>query len=466
MNNDEIKQHQELRQLLSPQQVLTEASQLAHYGRDWCKHFEPNPLAICFPESTLDVQKLVLWSRRTKTPLVPSGGRTGLSGGATATAREVVVSLERMNRILSFSAVDRLLTCQAGAITEEVQNHCRDHGFYFPVDFAARGSSQIGGNIATNAGGLKVVRYGMMRDWVTGMTVVTGYGEILTLNKALVKDATGFDLKQLFIVTEGTMGIITEATLTFTSPPPDSVVMIVGLESSEHVLKLFEHFMRRTVVNAFEIFTDVALEHVLTQTHFAPPLSERYPFYVLVEAEAANDSALESLMGAFASAQEAGWILDGTLSQSASQAQQLWQYRERISESLAPRMPHKNDISVPVSRIPEFLDRINVLVATNYPGLEVVWFGHIGDGNLHFNVLPPQQMDLREFKSLTATLDPQLYGVIQALGGSISAEHGIGLTKRPFLNYSRSSEEMDLLRHLKRVMDPDGIMNPGKLLDT
>lgn len=455
----------DLRTLLPSNNVLSAGDDLAVYGRDWVKHYDPRPSAIAFPTSTEEVVKLVRFARERKIALVPSGGRTGLSGGAVALNGEIVVSFEKMNKILDFNPVDRTVTCQAGVVTEDMQKYVRDRGFFYPVDFAARGSSHIGGNVATNAGGIKVIRYGLTRDWVAGLRVVTGSGEILDLNRGLVKNATGLDLRHLFIGSEGSLGFITEATLRFTSPPNPLTVLVLGVPSLDAIMNVFREFRDGLSLMAFEFFSDVALKHVVEHTHLAKPLSQDAPNYLLVEVEKTDAETESRILSTFEHCVEKCWIMDGVIGQSESQARDFWRLREDISEATAPYSPYKNDISVTISRVPDFLADVDAVLNANYPDFEVVWFGHIGDGNMHINILKPPAMQKDEFVKRCADASQLLFEVVKKHGGSISAEHGVGLVKKPYLSYSRSPEEIEMMKGIKRVFDPDGLLNPGKIFD-
>lgn len=449
--------------LLSHDQVSTDSEILKTYGKDWTKHYHANASAVVFPRSTTDVAHIVKWARQQKVSLVPSGGRTGLSAGATATNGEVIVSFEKMNRILDFNKVDKIVTCEPGVITEQLQNFAWEQGYYFPVDFAARGSSQIGGNVATNAGGIKVIRYGLMRQWVAGLEVVTGRGDILKLNGGLVKNATGYDLRHLFVGSEGTLGFITQVDLYVTRQPKDSSVFVFGVPELNAVMNIYEKYTNAFAVMAYEMFTDLALSYVLQQGHVNAPFATRSPYYVLIELENTDDETLEKAMTLFEECTEQGWIDDGTVSQSPQQAKDLWRLREDITEATSARQPYKNDISVRISKVPEFLTKLDAVLKTDYPDFEVVWFGHIGDGNLHVNILKPEKMSSEEFVAKCKSVDNMMFAMIESLGGSISAEHGVGLTKKPYLCHTRSAEEIELMKQIKSVFDPDHIMNPGKV---
>lgn len=444
--------------------LKTDAGDLEHYGRDWTRRWTPNPLAIALPGSIEQVQAVMRWAGEHAVKVVPSGGRTGLSGGAVAADGELVLSLERMNKPVAFDRVDRTLTVQAGMPLEAVHNAAREHGLVYPVDFAARGSCSIGGNIATNAGGIRVIRYGNTREWIAGLKVVAASGELLDLNRALVKNSSGYDLRQLMIGSEGTLGIVVEATLRLTDPPPPTNVMLLALPSFDVLMEVFAAFRERLQLEAFEFFTDIALKHVLA--HGAvKPLDEVHPYYVVTEFAIGDEAKEAAAMAAFEDCMAHGWVSDGVISQSDAQAQQLWRLREGITESLAPHVPYKNDVSVRISQMPAFLAETRTLLGQAYPQFEVVWFGHIGDGNLHINVLKPAGMAQADFVRDCEQVTKLLAQALKAHGGSISAEHGIGLVKKAYLDSTRSPAEIALMRGIRQAMDPTGLLNPGKLFD-
>ncbi len=442
--------------------LLTAPGDLEHYGRDWTRRWTPAPLAIALPTGVDDVQTIVRWANERQVAIVPSGGRTGLSGGAVAANGELVLSLERMNRVLDFNAVDRTLTVQPGIILQHVHEAARSHDLLYPVDFAARGSCSIGGNIATNAGGIRVIRYGNTREWIAGLKVVAGNGELLELNRGLIKNSSGYDFRQLMIGSEGTLGIVVEATLKLTDPPAPSQVMLLALPDMDALMQVFALFRARLALQAFEFFTDQALHHVLA--HGAQRAIEGdHPYYVVAEFDAADELAQEAALAAFEHALEQGWVSDGVIAQSEAQAAALWRLREGITESLAPRRPYKNDVSVRVSAVPAFLHEMQALLAREYPQAEVIWFGHIGDGNLHINVLRPDGLAEDAFIAQCEHVTEWLAATLQRHGGSISAEHGIGLVKRAYLESTRSAADIALMRGVRKVFDPHGVLNPGKL---
>lgn len=443
--------------------LLTDPADLEHYGRDWTRRWTPAPLAIALPVEVTEVQTIVRWANEHGVAVVPSGGRTGLSGGAVAANGELVLSLERMNRVLEFDAVDRTLTVQAGMTLHAVHEAAREHGLIYPVDFAARGSCSIGGNIATNAGGIRVIRYGNTREWIAGLTLVAGNGELLQLNRGLIKNSSGYDLRQLVIGSEGTLGVVVEATLRLTNPPPPSQVMLLALPNMDALMEVFALFRSKLSLQAFEFFTDVALRYVLA--HGAQRAMEgEHPYYVVTEFDL-DDASQDAALAAFELGVERGWISDGVLAQSEAQAAALWRLREGITESLAPHRPYKNDISLRISALPAFLHEIQSLLGREYPHFDVVWFGHIGDGNLHINVLRPAELTEAEFIAQCEHVTKWLADTLQRHGGSISAEHGIGLVKRAYLGSTRSEAEIALMRGVRQVFDPKGILNPGKLFE-
>jgi glycolate oxidase subunit GlcD len=443
--------------------LLSAPAELEYYGRDWTRRWTPAPLAIALPANIDEVQAIVRWANEERVAIVPSGGRTGLSGGAVAANGELVLSLERMNQVLDFNAVDRTLTVQPGVILQKVHEAAQEHELIYPVDFAARGSCSIGGNIATNAGGIRVIRYGNTREWIAGLKVVAGNGELLDLNRGLIKNSSGYDFRQLLIGSEGTLGIVVEATLKLAEPPPPSQVMLLALPDMDALMQVFALFRQRLNLQAFEFFTDIALKHVLA--HGAQrAIDGDYPYYVVTEFDATDELAQETALGAFEYALEQGWVSDGAIAQSETQATALWRLREGITESLAAHKPYKNDVSVRISAVPAFLHEMQDLLGREYPDIEVVWFGHIGDGNLHINVLRPEGLAEDAFIAQCEHVTKLLAETLHRHGGSISAEHGIGLVKRAYLESTRSAAEIALMRGVRQVFDPNGILNPGKVM--
>lgn len=455
----------QLTAIVGESRIKIDADSLRNWGRDYTKHFDPNPSIIIFPSSTEQVQQIVKLANQFNIAITPSGGRTGLSAGAVAANGEIVVSMDKMNQILEFFPADRMVRVQAGVVTEQLQNYASDKGMYYPVDFASSGSSQIGGNIGTNAGGIKVIKYGMTRNWVLGLTVVTGKGDILRLNKGMIKNATGYALQHLFIGSEGTLGLVTEAEIKLERQPHDLQVFVLGVSNFDAIMLVLNAFQSKIDLTAFEFFSELAMQKVLDHGHVQRPFDTVCPFYILLEFEAPFEPIIDAAMETFEDCMEKGWVLDGVMSQSLEQVQSLWRLREDISESIAPFIPYKNDISVLITHVPAFIREIDTIVAENYPDFDVCWYGHIGDGNLHLNILKPAELNKDEFFAKCQGVNKYVFETVKKYDGSISAEHGVGMTKKPYLDYTRSEEEIGYMKALKQVFDPNGLMNPGKLFD-
>ena len=448
-----------------PVQIRTDLESLEHWGKDWTKHFAPAPSAIVFPKTTEQVQALVLLANEHNVVLTPSGGRTGLSAGAVAANGEIVVSMDKMNQIGTFYPADRMVNIEAGVVTQQLQQFAESHDLYYPVDFASAGSSQMGGNIGTNAGGIKVIRYGMTRQWIMGLTVVTGKGDILHLNRGMVKNATGYDLRHLFIGSEGTLGLVTHAQIKLERPPQDLTVMVLGMDNFSDVMNVLSAFQAKIDLTAFEFFDSVAIDKLMAHGQVQEPFESRTKFYTLLEFEAPYEPIMDKAMAIFEDCMEQGWVVDGVMSQSIAQAQELWKLREYISETISVFTPYKNDVSVLITHVPDFINDIDTIVSSNYPDFEVCWFGHIGDGNLHLNILKPETMSKDDFFSACQVVNKVVFETVQQYGGSVSAEHGVGMTKKPYLHYSRSETEIEYLKEIKKVFDPNNIMNRGKIFD-
>ena len=374
--------------MLPKERFSVDSADLKNYGKDWTKVYEPDPSIICFPESTQEVSALLKYCFDHTIAVVPSGGRTGLAGGAVAANREVVISFEHMRKMGKVDELAHTVWVEAGVVTEAIHQYTHPHGLTWPIDFAAKGSSTVGGNIATNAGGVKVIRYGLTRNWVLGLTVVLMNGEILNLNGSLEKNNTGLDLRQLFIGTEGIFGIVTEAILKLSPLPKESDVFLFALESLSKVFELFKETRKSGfTINAYECLSDSCLKVVSQHRGLAIPFQESHPQYVLLEVErpetAYGKTDLENWLGTLF---ERELVQDAVLAQSPKEAQNLWAMREGISESLAHAgLLHKHDISLPIHRLQAFIEEWTKDLEVNYPGLTPYIFGHIGDGNLHVN---------------------------------------------------------------------------------
>lgn len=436
---------------------------LQTYGRDWTRKQSPAPLAVAFPRHPEEVAEALAFCQREGIAVVPSGGRTGLAGGAVAAQGELVLSLEKLAWLEAVDPVGATLRVGAGAVTESVHRHCAPHALTWPIDLASKGSCQIGGNLATNAGGLRVVRYGSTRHWVLALQVALMDGRLFQVGGELYKNNVGPDLGQLLIGSEGILGVITAACLRLTPLPRDTLVMLLGLDHLEAALELLQEFRQRGAgqLQAFEFFDRACLEVVCQMRSLRPPLAGEMATFVLLEVEGETADSLEAWLGLQL---ERGLVKDGVLVSSPRDKARLWAYRESISEALARRgLLHKNDLAVPVRRLAELLTRLRSDLEPDYPGCFYL-FGHVADGNLHLNVMKPPEMPAEAFWQACQKADEGLYRLIQELGGSVSAEHGIGTLKREALLATRGEVEVEVLRSLKRALDPHGLLNPGKVL--
>lgn len=454
-----------------PKDFLSQSPEdLESFGRDWTKVHPPAPCAIAFPRTTDEVSRILRLCTLHRIAVVPSGGRTGLAGGAVAAKGELVLSLSKMNRMDPVDELAQTVRVQAGAVTEAVHHHCEPHGLTWPVDFASKGSSHVGGNLSTNAGGVKVIRYGLARQWALGLQVVTMNGDVLELNGALEKNNTGVDLRQLFIGSEGTLGVITEATLKLTKLPGRLDVFFFALEDIPAVLRLFRATRKAPFqLMAFECLEDNCLKAVTSHRKIPPPFQQSAGAYVLLEVERPGAPDAQEVLDAWlAGLFESGLVKDGVLAQSPREARDLWSLREGIAEALYAKVSgslHKNDIAVPIVELETFITDMYSAFAKRYPGLEIYLFGHIGDGNLHINILNTSGMPKDEFYAMCHRADEDLFSAVRAHRGSVSAEHGIGLLKKDALHYSRTPLELELFRQIKRALDPHGLLNPGKIFD-
>ena len=443
--------------------VLTDERDTAGHFTDWRKQYRGRAECVVRPANTGEVAEIVKLCARADVAIVPQGGNTGLSGGATPVGarREIVLSLSRMNRIRHVDPLDDSLVAEAGCVLANVQQAAEAAGRYFPVSLAAEGSCQIGGILSTNAGGVNVLRYGNTREQVLGLEVVLPDGSVWDGLRSLRKDNTGYDLKQLFIGAEGTLGVITAAVLKMRARPSASATAWVALETPAHAVELLGRLRDRVgeCVSAFELVSRRCLEAVLAHardTH--DPFAAAHPWYVLVELE--DSSTFESLQGrleaSLAECIEQGKVRDAAIAASHMQAAALWRIRESIPEAQFANVKH--DVSVAVSRVPLLIERAEAALAKAFPGVQSYIFGHVGDGNLHYNV-GDQVLQARR-----SDVNRIVYDVVASLGGSISAEHGLGQLKRDEIKRHKQALELELMRTVKRALDPNGLMNPGKVL--
>ena len=443
--------------------VLTTAADTKPYFTDWRKQYSAPAECVVRPASTGEVSRVVALCVGEGVAVVPQGGNTGLCGGSvpTGTRREIVLSLSRMNCIRELDALNDTVTVEAGCVLAAVQRAADEAGRFFPLSLAAEGSCQIGGNLSTNAGGVNVLRYGMARDQVLGLEVVLPDARVWDGLRALRKDNTGYDLKQLFLGAEGTLGVITAAVLRLHPKPTASATAWIALDSPRRAVELLSALRERLGdrLSAFELVSRACLEAVLSHSKdLQDPLAAVHPWYVLAElADGGEAAALhERMERALAGCAEHGTLRDAALAQSGAQARALWRIRETIPEAQFTNVKH--DVSVPVSRTSELIERVGTALEAAFPGVRPYVFGHVGDGNLHYNVGPESLLERR------AEVNRIVYDAVDALGGSISAEHGLGQLKREEILRHKSPLEIELMRTLKRALDPKGLMNPGKVI--
>jgi len=460
-----------LKAIVGEANVLTSDTDVAPYVTDWRGRYRGSTRAVVRPATTAEVAAVVSCCAEHEAPVVPQGGNTGLCGGATPRedGGEVVVSLSRLARVRALDADNATLTVEAGVPLARVQETADDAGLLFPLSLAAEGSCTIGGNLATNAGGTAVLRYGNARELVLGLEVVLADGRIWDGLKGLRKDNTGYDVKQLFLGSEGTLGIITAAVLKLFPKPRTSATALAALADVDAAIALLG-LLRQALgdrLTGLELISGECI--ALTRKHFPalPDPLPGYPWYALVQADdSVADSPLAAQMeAALAAAVEQRVAGDAAIAHSAAQAADLWALREHIPEAQRLEGPNmKHDISLPVSRIPAFLADAQVELGTAFRDVRYVVFGHLGDGNLHYNLSAPAGTTAAAFLGETARANRIVYDLVARLGGSFSAEHGIGQMKRGELVRYKSAVEVELMQRIKRALDPDAQLNPGKVV--
>jgi FAD/FMN-containing dehydrogenase len=450
--------------------VLDPAAQQP-YLKEWRDLYIGRTPLILRPGSTEEVSQVLALANEARVAIVPQGGNTGLVGGQipSETGSEIVLSLKRMTRIRSVDAAGLSLTVEAGVTLADVQSAATEAGRLFPLSMASEGSCTIGGNLATNAGGVAVLSYGTTRNQVLGIEAVMADGAIWDGLKALKKDNTGYDLRDLLIGSEGTLGIITAATLRLVPAPKDQRTALVAVPSLGALLPLFRlaEDMSGAALTAFEFMSQRIVSFVARHTPGVRlPFLHVHPWWVLIEiSHPLENSAAPLMEPLLAEAMKRGLVADGVIASSATQARDLWRVREAASEAQKGEGGSiKHDVSVPVALIPEFLRLADAEVERVCPGARPVPFGHFGDGNVHYNVSQPEGMEKAKFLALWEPMSHAVHGVVVGLGGSISAEHGIGRMKRDELATVKSAVEIDLMRRIKSAFDPNGILNPGKVL--
>ena len=468
MPSDFLKQCSDI---VGPQHVLTGAD-MDGFLTDWRKRATGRALAVIKPALTDEVAKIVKLCIAHKVPIVPQGGNTGLVLGSVPdqSGQAIVLSLTRMNRVRSVDLLNDTLTVEAGCLLQQIQELAHEHGRLFPLSLASEGSCTIGGNLSTNAGGTAVLRYGSMRDLTLGLEVVTPSGEIWNGLRSLRKDNTGYDLRHLLIGAEGTLGIITAAVLKLYAQPAAKLTALFALNSMNDALNLLELARQRcdASLTGFELMSEFCLQ--LVEQHFPDlslPFSGRHPQYVLMEiSDSESEShAMAQLEAVAATAIEKGWAADVVIASSLSQSHKLWAMREHISMAQAAEgLNIKHDISLPVSCMVDFLIETDALLQRDFPGCRMVTFGHLGDGNLHYNVSAPVGEKYETFLQQQDAIHRCVHDNVHKYTGSISAEHGLGALKRDEIKRYKSETELAMMAAIKQALDPLNLMNPGKVI--
>ena len=455
-----------LKDILGPKGWTDDPSEIAPHLKEWRGKYQGVSSLLLKPGATEQVSKILALCNETRTPIVPQGGNTGLVGGQIPFHNEIILSLSRMNRIRDVDAPGMNMIAEAGATLAAVQDAAAKSDRLFPLSIASEGSATIGGNVSTNAGGVHVLHYGNTRDLVLGVEAVLADGRVLNMLRTLRKDNTGYDLKQLFIGAEGTLGIVTAVALKLFSRPAERVTAFVALRDPQVAIDLLSRLQAATggMMSAFELMPRLGLEFVLAHMpQTTDPLSKPSPWYVLAEASGGANSHLEEAMESALSASDL--VTDAVIAKSEAQRAALWKLRESMSEAQKPEGGSiKHDVSVPIKDIPAFLKEGIAAVEKLVPGVRPVPFGHIGDGNIHFNFTVPKNADNAAFLARWNEIQDAVHDIVNHYGGSISAEHGLGIMKVHEIERYKSAAELDVMRALKRTIDPNNILNPGKVV--
>ena len=460
-----------LADIVGAQNVITDAQTMHPYLGDWRGRYRGAARCVVRPGTTAEVSAIVRACSAAGVAMLPQGGNTSHCGASIPdkSGKTVLISLSRLNKIRAVDAANNTITVEAGCVLQNLQEAALAVDRLFPLSLAAEGSCQIGGNLSTNAGGVQVLRYGNARELVLGLEVVLPDGEVWNGLRGLRKDNTGYDLKQLFIGAEGTLGIITAAVVKLFPLPRSTATAWLAIASPQAAIGLLNGLQAAfgAMLTACELVSDISLGMVLKHIPGAQPPLEKSPWYLLVELSGSGEEdALRDTLATFLEpALENGTISDAVLAQSVDQAKRLWNLRESISEAQKIEgFSIKHDISVPVSRIPEFLERAGSALQHAWPGIRIVAFGHVGDGNLHYNQSKPEAGENAAFIAAQPQVNEMVHDIVHQLGGSISAEHGIGQLKREEILRYKSPLEMQMMRTIKQAFDPRGLMNPGKVV--
>jgi D-lactate dehydrogenase (cytochrome) len=454
--------------IIGDKYAVTDAADVAPYVTEERNLFHGHSPLVLRPGSTAEVSAICKLASEHRIALVPQGGNTGLVGGQTPHNGEVVISMRRMDKVREVDTASNIMTCEAGVILQNAQQRAADADRLFPLSLGAEGSCTIGGNLSTNAGGTAALAYGMAREMALGLEVVLADGRILNGLSKLKKDNTGYDLRNLFIGAEGTLGIITAATLKLFPKPHAVETAFVGLKSPDEALKLLEISRNEAAgsLTSFELLADIAVDFSVRHgIDVRSPLSGKHPWYVLMELSSSRDDARDALEAILARGMEDGIVDDAVIAASLSQRGAFWKLRDEMSAAQKPEGGSiKHDVSVPVAAVPDFIAEANAAVVKLMPGARTVPFGHLGDGNIHYNVSQPIGADTADFLARWHEVNAVVFAIVLRMGGSISAEHGIGVLKRDELPEVKDKVAIELMRGIKAMLDPLGIMNPGKVL--
>ncbi|MDI4232034.1 FAD-binding oxidoreductase [Bradyrhizobium sp. Arg237L] len=456
------------RAIVGDKYAVTDAADIAPYLVEERNLFQGRSPLVLRPGSTAEVAAICKLASAHRIALVPQGGNTGLVGGQTPHHGEVVISLKRMDKIREIDTASNTMTCEAGVVLQVAQQRASDVDRLFPLSLGAEGSCTIGGNLSTNAGGTAALAYGVAREMALGLEVVLANGRVLNALSKLKKDNTGYDLRNLFIGAEGTLGIITAVTLKLFPKPRAIETAFVGLKSPADALKLLSISQTEAAgsLTSFELLADIAVDFSIRHgIDIRDPLTSKHPWYVLMELSSPRDDARDTLEVILAEGMEDGIVDDAVIAANLSQRQGFWKLRDEMSAAQKPEGGSiKHDISVPVAAVPAFIEEANAAVVKLIPGARPVPFGHLGDGNIHYNVSQPIGADSADFLSRWHEVNAVVFDIVLRMGGSISAEHGIGVLKRDELPDVKDKVAIELMRSIKAMLDPLGIMNPGKVL--
>src|SRR3954449_1937255 len=454
--------------IVGDKHAVTDAADVAPYVTEERNLFHGHSPLILRPGSTAEVSAICKLATEHRIALVPQGGNTGLVGGQTPHHGEVVISMRRMDKIRDLDTASNTMTCEAGVILQVAQQRAAEVDRLFPLSLGAEGSCTIGGNLSTNAGGTTALAYGVAREMALGVEVVLADGRVLNALSKLKKDNTGYDLRNLFIGAEGTLGIITAATLKLFPKPRAIETAYVGLKSPAQALKLLSISQSEAAgsLTSFELLADIAVDFSIRHgIDIRDPLESKHPWYVLMELSSSRDDARDTLEAILAKGMEEGIVDDAVIAANLSQRSAFWKLRDEMSAAQKPEGGSiKHDISVPVAAVPDFIEQANAAVVKLIPGARPVPFGHLGDGNIHYNVSQPVGGDTAEFMGRWHEVNAVVFAIVLRMGGSISAEHGIGVLKRDELPEVKDRVAIELMRGIKAMLDPLGIMNPGKVL--